>query len=79
MADPATGRFCPRRVDVRGPEYAAARARMCAIEPADLEDPDARAALARAGNCSEDAIAAQFARAARGLFGSRRLSEEPGS
>jgi hypothetical protein len=76
LTDPDTGRFLPRRIDVRSIDYRDARAQMSFIEKTDLDSPEVVRAMAEAGKCSEAAILAQFGRQARGVFGSRRLSEE---
>jgi 6-phosphofructokinase 1 len=76
VIDADTGRLIPRRVDVKSAEYTRARRKMCLIDRADLDDDGALSRLAEVGNCDAAAIVAQFGRVAKGLYGSRRLSDQ---
>jgi len=65
MINPKTGRMLPRKVDIRGESYEAARNYMIRLEPKDLEDPAKLSAMARVAKMSEAAFRQRFMPATR--------------
>ena len=60
MMDPRTGRIRVRYVNVESEMYQTLNAYMIRLKPEDLDDPQALAALAKAGKLSEEAFLARF-------------------
>ncbi len=60
MMDPKTGKIRVRYVDVESEMYQTLYAYMIRLKPDDLSDPQIVAALAKAGNLSEDDVTARF-------------------